>query len=257
MAVLTHKGLKTLTGIPAEEIAIKLAAHFPANAYKKVDGVGANLTDINTGYMIERCIEVFGPRGMGWMLDYQPVDMEIIPNKDATKSRVTAHLKYATFKYIMVDEQGNPATFGIVVSGASSNDLAYAAEGARTAAIGSALKALGFQLDLYKGLLDHSNAASGGKTAQPTPPSKTKTAAPATQNAAPTNGNGAEKHGNPMIPESMTKPEFLAWATEKGLDGAGITAALKGAGFTKFDQSNMVGMQTAVLQYLEASKQAA
>lgn len=60
--------LFTLTGIPVSQVAEKLAEPFdnPA-AYKGVPG-GADLTDIGTGWMIERTTQVFGLRGLGWKL---------------------------------------------------------------------------------------------------------------------------------------------------------------------------------------------
>lgn len=169
--------LFTLTGIPASEIAARLAEPFdnPA-AYKGVPG-GADLTDIGTGWMIERATQVFGLRGLGWKLEYSPEHLQFIGLGEG--KRVTAHLKYAVFSYALVNAKGETAWYPILTGGASNNDFAYAEEGARTAAIGSALKSLCFQLPVYKGQLDHHNAGKllgGGNR--------------------PGNGNGGKPPGN-------------------------------------------------------------
>ena len=148
--------LFTLTGMPVSQIAEKLAEPFEPQAYKGVPG-GADLTDINTGYMIERATQVFGLRGLGWKLEYNPENMVFIGLGDG--KRITAHLKYAIFSYALVNEEDMISWYPIITGAANTNDFAYAEEGARTAAIGAALKSLCFQLPVYKGLLDHHNAS--------------------------------------------------------------------------------------------------
>lgn len=147
--------LFTLTGVPVSQIVEKLAEPFEPQAYKGVPG-GADLTDINTGYMIERATQVFGLRGLGWKLEYSPENMVFIGLGEG--KRVTAHLKYAVFSYALVNEQGEIFWYPIITGAANTNDFTYAEEGARTAAIGAALKSLCFQLPVYKGQLDHHNA---------------------------------------------------------------------------------------------------
>jgi hypothetical protein len=52
------KNLMTLSGVPASQITMRLAEPFnDPKAYKAVPG-GADLTDINTGFMLERVNEV-------------------------------------------------------------------------------------------------------------------------------------------------------------------------------------------------------
>jgi hypothetical protein len=148
--------LFTLTGVPVSQIVEKLAEPFEPQAYKGVPG-GADLTDINTGYMIERATQVFGLRGLGWKLEYNPDSMVFIGLGEG--KRITAHLKYAVFSYALVNEQEEVNWYPIITGAANTNDFAYAEEGARTAAIGAALKSLCFQLPVYKGQLDHHNAS--------------------------------------------------------------------------------------------------
>ena len=227
--------LKTLTGIPVMEIADRLAAHFPADAYKAVaggTGGAANLTDINTGFMLERTTEVFGLRGLGWKLEYAPDDLVIL---NPLEKRVTAHLKYAKFTYCLLDEKGEPFFSNVIVSGASTNDLAYAEEGARTAAIGAALKSLMFQKDIYKGLLNHNNAATGGKTQQA---------------VAKTNGAAPKTSGAQVMPDTLTKNEFMAWCAELKVAGDEIANALKAAGIAKYDPANTAQMKNAVKSFV-------
>ena len=146
--------LFTFTGIPVGEIPTKLAEAFTdPKAYKGVPG-GADLTDINTGHMIERVTEVFGPKGIGWNFSYDPDMMEVLGNE----KRVMAHLHFAIFRYFLWDETGqNVFQYDIATSGASNNNYEYAEEGARTSALGAALKGLCFQLPIYKGHLSHHN----------------------------------------------------------------------------------------------------
>jgi hypothetical protein len=171
--------LFTLTGVPVSQIVEKLAEPFDPQAYKGVPG-GADLTDINTGYMIERATQVFGLRGLGWKLEYSPENLVFIGLGEG--KRVTAHLKYAVFSYALVNEQGEICWYPIITGAANTNDFAYAEEGARTAAIGAALKSLCFQLPVYKGQLDHHNAG--------------KLLGSGTQPGGNGNGNGAKPSGN-------------------------------------------------------------
>jgi len=188
--------LFTLTGVPISQIVEKLAEPFDPQAYKGVPG-GADLTDINTGYMIERATQVFGLRGLGWKLEYSPENMVFIGLGEG--KRVTAHLKYAVFSYALVNEQGEVIWYPIITGAANTNDFAYAEEGARTAAIGAALKSLCFQLPVYKGQLDHHNAGKLlGSSSQPggvLPGGNGNGAKPSG------NGNGHKGNGNGAAPQ--------------------------------------------------------
>ena len=188
--------LFTLTGVPVSQIVEKLAEPFDPQAYKGVPG-GADLTDINTGYMIERATQVFGLRGLGWKLEYSPENMVFIGLGEG--KRVTAHLKYAVFSYALVNEQGEVCWYPIITGAANTNDFAYAEEGARTAAIGAALKSLCFQLPVYKGQLDHHNAGkllgSGSQPGGVLPGGNGNGAKPSG------NGNGHKGNGNGAAPQ--------------------------------------------------------
>jgi hypothetical protein len=172
-AGISDPNLHTFTGIPAGEIPARLAEPFDdPRAYKGVPG-GADLTDINTGHMLERVTQVFGPKGLGWNFLFNKDDVEIGSPVD---KRVLVRLKYAVFQYTLFGAEGQPQVFEIVSSGANANSLEYAEEGARTSALGAAIKGLCFQLPVYKGLLDHHNVEqylAGGLAKQPSVESET------------------------------------------------------------------------------------
>ena len=166
--------LFTLTGIPVEQISTRLAEPFDdPRAYKAIPG-GADLTDISTGHMLERVNQVFGPKGFGWNLLFDKDDLQVFGDPTAAR-RIIVRLAYAVFQYTLVDDEGQPQRCEIPTSGVNTNDFAYAEEGARTSALGAALKGLGFQLPVYKGDLDHHNAAKviggNGKSAAGNPAS--------------------------------------------------------------------------------------
>jgi len=150
---------KTTAGVAVEKIAGLLAEIFADadKAYKAVPG-GADLTDINTGHMIERVTQVFGIKGLGWNFRWEPDDLVFIGDLAGASARCTAHLKNAVFSYCLADEAGETHWFEIQTSGMNTNSALYAEEGARTSALGAALKGLCFQLPIYKGYLDHHNA---------------------------------------------------------------------------------------------------
>ncbi len=158
--------LFTFTGIPVADIPARLAEPFDdPKAYRGVPGA-ADLTDINTGHMLERLTLIFGPKGPGWNFLWSSNDMEIV---NPLEKRVLARLKYALFTYTLYDETGTATTYEIQTSGANANEMVYAEEGARTSALGAAIKGLCFQLPVYKGHLDHHNAGKlpGGNGVKP------------------------------------------------------------------------------------------
>ncbi len=209
----------TFTGVPVDQIFSRLAEPFDERAYRQVPG-GANLTDINTGYMIERATQIFGPRGLGWGLEYGREDMEVTESGD--RGRVTAHLKHAVFWYALKNEQGSLRRIDIVVSAANSNKAEYAEEGARTSAIGAGLKVLGFQNPLYKNIFD---AATGEER----PARRQNRAQQQTGNGNGHNGNGAQFTHN--------REGILAFATSIGGSSADISAVLDQLGRTGADRN--------------------
>ena len=148
----------TQAGTPASEIRARLAEPFDdPKAYKKVEGTGADLTDINTGHMLQRLNDIFGMKGLGWNLLYERDDIEAGDGG----SRILVRLKYAEFVFWLHNgDEEHVEEIRIPTSGANFNTPQYAEEGAKTVALGTALKGLGFQEAVYTGHLNHRNAGS-------------------------------------------------------------------------------------------------
>ena len=149
--------LKTLTGIPAGQIPERLMVAFQEpQAYREIRGGAAGaagLTDIETAWMIERANAVFGPYGLGWVLDWQVGDVV-----SAGEGRITVFVKRAEFRFTLIDGDGNERVVVCPTTGGSTNEPAYALKGMETSCIGNALSKLRFQEDVYKGKLSHRNA---------------------------------------------------------------------------------------------------
>lgn len=154
----SSKNLYTWAGVPVEEIPEKLADTFPLEAFKPLEGSSTGLSDIDTGHMIERLTAVFGVKGLGWNLKYDPSDLVVYGDPAPTHSfnQLLAWLRNAVFEYYLYEDDGaTPVrTVEIQTSGWSVNNQPYAEEGARTNATGAAIKWLLFQNALYKGMLD-------------------------------------------------------------------------------------------------------
>ncbi len=148
--------LKTLTGLTLKDLAVKLDEELPADAYSPVPG-GADLTDIDPGYMRKVLTQTFGICGVGWGYQYDVADLGYEPSKRGT----SAVLRRLEFWYVLVD-QGNQSRVTIPASGGSDNSsAAYALKGAITNALGNAVSNLGFQESVYLGHRSHRTV--GGK----------------------------------------------------------------------------------------------
>lgn len=173
------KEFKTLTGLTLDEVATRLDAELPGDAYKAVPG-GADLTDIDPNYMRKTFNEVFGMCGVGWGYKFSPADLhteiENRPRSSGGTRRVyVAALLHLTFWYRLVTGNGNGASINglheVDASGGSENDVeAYAMKGAITNALGQAASNLGFQQSVYLGLRSH-KTVGGRKTAKSAPKS--------------------------------------------------------------------------------------
>jgi hypothetical protein len=163
------KNHKTLTGMLLENVAARLDAELPKDAYKAVPGA-ADLTDIDPNYMRKILNEVFGLCGIGWGYKYDSADMhtEIEERKRSTggvRRVYVATLRRLTFWYKLSAADDSIVTCEIDASGGSDNDVeAYAMKGAITNALGHASSNLGFQESVYLGKRSHKTV---GKTAAP------------------------------------------------------------------------------------------
>ncbi len=219
--------LKTLTGIPASEIAEHLKAPLDPRAYKEIRGGSAGaagLTDIDTGYMVERLHQVFGPYGLGWRLEWDPEDVVITAG-----DRPTVAIRRAEFQYVLVDEAGNrELVVAPCTGGSTNNDLGYALKGAETSAIGNAVSKMLFQLDVYKGILSHRNAAqvlgkngAGAQARTPDPAARPAEPQPEPQEPEPAQANGnpgayvvtfGRHAGKPL---SQLPRDYVEWLAER------------------------------------------
>lgn len=225
--------LKTLTGITANKIGESLEKPFDdPKAYSPIRGGAggaANLTDIETAWMIERLNEVFGPYGLGWFLEWDPEQVRVVQNEKSW----TATLTRATFRYILLDKDGQEKSCTAPCSGGSNNkELGYALKGMETSAIGNAISKMRFQEQVYKGKLTHENAAkilksragSGTegavkkKTASKTKPSaskpKTSTKPEKVEEKASYADPSLESYGSYVVPLGKYKGKTLAELVE-------------------------------------------
>ena len=163
------KNHTTLTGMLLENVAAKLDAELPKDAYKAVPGA-ADLTDIDPNYMRKILNEVFGLCGIGWGYHYDSADMhtEIEERKRSSggvRRVYVATLRRLTFWYKLSDADGKVVTCEIDASGGSDNDVeAYAMKGSITNALGHASSNIGFQESVYLGKRSHKTV---GKTTAP------------------------------------------------------------------------------------------
>jgi len=192
------KDFQTLTGLTLDEVAARLDAELPGNAYTSVPG-GADLTDIDPGYMRKTLNEVFGVCGVGWGYKFASADLhteiENRPRSSGGTRRVyVATLLRLTFWYRLVTGNGNDTAINglheIDASGGSENDIeSYALKGAITNALGHAASNLGWQQSVYLGLRSHKTVGGrkpAAKSAKPaSAPAKPAPAPTASKPAAP------------------------------------------------------------------------
>jgi hypothetical protein len=191
---------RTLTGLTVEAARAKLDEELPRNAYRRIPG-GADLTDINPGYMRKTLNDVFGICGVGWGYSYSPSDLHISYDGSGQKA-VSATLLHLVFWYKLTDGE-SVLTLEIPATGGSENrNASFAMKGALTNAIGNAASNVGFQESVYMDLRSH--ATVGHKPAQ------------ATSRAGGNNrGNGSNGTGGGVtIPEVSEETTARARAVE-------------------------------------------
>jgi hypothetical protein len=205
------KDFQTLTGLTLDEVAARLDAELPGNAYTSVPG-GADLTDIDPGYMRKTLNEVFGVCGVGWGYKFASADLhteiENRPRSSGGTRRVyVATLLRLTFWYRLVTGNGNGGDINglheIDASGGSENDIeSYALKGAITNALGHAASNLGWQQSVYLGLRSHKTV--GGR--KPAAKSAKPASAPAKPAPAPTASTPAPVANKPASPDASLTP---------------------------------------------------
>jgi hypothetical protein len=178
---MDYASLKSLTGFDLKQIESELDRELPADAYSAVPG-GANLTDIDPGYMRDELNRLFGICGIGWGYHYDVADVEYEIVKRGQGTTNSAILKKLVVWFKLVDGSGGEHRLEVPSSGGSLNDNAgYALSGAITNAIGKAVSNIGFQKSVYLGHRSHKTvkAADGKPAPKPSVPAK-----PAAKSAA-------------------------------------------------------------------------
>lgn len=156
----------TITGLPLMDAIEAMKAVLPPEAYKGVPG-GANLTDISPAYLTEKATEVFGPIGLGWWFEWDPTQVEQSFNPENKFEQYTVLIKDFSLFYAYVHTGQLSTSHPVKASGGSANKKSdYAFKGAITGAIGAAFSKLCWQIYVYKGKVDHKNAASKYKEYQ-------------------------------------------------------------------------------------------
>jgi len=224
--------IETVTGLTMAEVKELFTRVLPPKAYKSVPG-GANLTDISPAYLAESLTQAFGPTGYGWWLDVSVQPIEVfqetrVSSKGKEYTVWCAYYDRALFHYRLV-VNGEETVVSIETNGGSDNaEREYAVRGALTSAIGGAAARLLWQLDVYKGLLNHRNAgryqkdgdngAARTRTSRPERgTSRTKPKAQASKAAKPSD-NGADGPGSlgPRTKGSMTAGQAKAFVMPFG-----------------------------------------
>lgn len=192
----------TLTGLTVAQVAQKLDAELPKDAYKPVPGA-AGLTDIDPNYMRKVLNETFGICGMGWGYSYEPGDMTVIVEERKTSAGKNRRVHVASLKRLRFWYKLNGVNVvhicDVYASGGSDNDVeGYAMSGAITNALGKAVSNLGFQESVYLGKRDHKNV--GKKTAATPKPAPAAKTAPASKVEIPAEDEIVD---DPQTPELM------------------------------------------------------
>lgn len=175
--LINLKDMTTLTGLSWDEAKDELKALLPDVAYKPVPG-GADLTDINPGFMIERLTDIFGPVGAGWGYDYDVESLDIYPeNRESSKGRqyraYVTIIKKGVVWYVLTN--GKEAhRFTVVSNGGGDNDRPeWSLNGAVTTLISGGVKRLCWQIKVHQGLVTHHNIKQANQqVSQPSKPKK-------------------------------------------------------------------------------------
>ena len=153
----------TLTGFKPDEALRKMQTVLPASAYRKVEGVAIDITDVDPAYLTEYANLVFGMVGFGWWYDFDEpsVSAEVRVNKFKKEYTIyTVTIKKFKLYYRLIDSQGNELVSSPIFSSGEAENQAqgWAIRGAITNAINAAFSKLEWQLLVYKNQVTHKNA---------------------------------------------------------------------------------------------------
>lgn len=166
-----QENLFTLSGMTLADAERELREVLPGRAYKAVPGA-SNLTDIDPSYLTMKMNEIFGMCGIGWRYWYDPETVNVRAEQRTSRNgrEYTAYVANVGYLSLQVRYVFNGELHwseGIPSIGGSDNEVeSYALRGALTNAIGSAASKLSWQLPVYQGFVDHTNAERIYKTRQ-------------------------------------------------------------------------------------------
>lgn len=154
----------TLTGFKPDDALRKMQSVLPASAYKKIDGVAMDLTDVDPAYLTEYANLVFGMVGMGWWYDFDEPNVIAEVRVNKFKQEYTIYIVTINrFKlyYRLIDASGNELVSAPIFSSgeAENQKQGWAIRGAITNAINAAFSKLEWQMPVYKNEVTHKNAA--------------------------------------------------------------------------------------------------
>lgn len=148
---------ETLTGKALRDVPAELRKVLPPGAYTEVRGTGADLTDINNAFLLNRLNDIFGPFGVGWWYDYRSEDVYI----NEVQGKTWWEIAIPRFEfYYRFRQDGKTYISDPLIAGAGSDNkrLMDAMKGAVTSGIGSALSKMEWQIYVYMGIVTHRNA---------------------------------------------------------------------------------------------------
>lgn len=162
---------RTLTGYTLEEVVQEMAKVLPPGGYKEIKGQGVKLTDINPSYLDIALTRVFGLIGVGWRYNYSSPESYKDERTRQDKSKYTMYGVTITnfwleFVYIDLDGERHWSAAIVGAGGSENRVLSYAMKGAITNALGTAATKLLWQILVFTGKLDHTNAVSAYKSQQ-------------------------------------------------------------------------------------------
>ena len=206
----------TLTGLTLAQVAEKLDAELPKDAYTAVPGA-AGLTDIDPNYMRKVLNETFGMCGIGWGYSYDPGDLFVTVEERKIKAGGTRRVHVASLKRLRLWYKLNGTNVvhicDVHASGGSDNDVeGYAMSGSITNAIGKAVSNLGFQESVYLGKRSHTTV--GKRPAAPA--QKPAASKPAPKVEAKKTEVSDEIVDDPITTESVSFVKYEAFIIPNG-----------------------------------------
>ncbi len=169
MNLYESKDLTTFTGMQWKAAIEKLKEHLESNAYTKVGGTGADLTDIDPAYLIEVVTEVFGPVGIGWRYGWPDDALDLHPAEIGKQGKMGWQAVITRFDLRLLILNGDSQRWSEPipsVGGSLNTKPEDALKGAITRALGIGFSRLCWQIDVYKGLVSHDGSKKNGPEAK-------------------------------------------------------------------------------------------